>query len=175
MITLEIDPAHSSVSFAIKHMMIATVRGEFGRVTGRVMLDPDDVSRSAVEATVDVAGITTREPQRDAHLRSPDFFDVEKYPVMEFRSTRVTPKGGDRYEIAGDVTLHGVTRQIVLHAEAGSEELKDPYGNMKRAATATATVSRKDFGLHWNVALESGGILVGDEVRITIDVALVRK
>jgi len=174
-ITLEIDPAHSSVSFAVKHMMIATVRGEFGRVTGRVVLDVRDPSRSTVEATVDVAGITTREAQRDTHLRSADFFDVEKYPTMEFRSTRVTPKGGDRYEIAGEVTLHGVTRPIVLEAEAGEQELKDPYGNMKRAATATTMVNRKDFGLNWNVALEAGGILVGDEVKVTIDVALIRK
>ncbi|HEX5387340.1 MAG TPA: YceI family protein [Gemmatimonadales bacterium] len=168
----DIDPAHSSAHFAVRHMMVANVRGEFARITGTVRLDSADVTRSSVEASIDTASINTGEPDRDAHLKSADFLDVQKYPTIEFRSTRVARAGIGELEITGDLTLHGVTRPVLLRVETDDSELKDPYGNVKRGATATTRISRKDFGLEWNVALEAGGFLVGDEVKITLDVEL---
>jgi polyisoprenoid-binding protein YceI len=170
----EIDPAHSGVHFSVRHMMFANVRGEFGRVTGSVELDPVDLTRSSVRATIDAASISTRESQRDQHLRSADFLDVAQFPTIEFRSTRIAPRGGEALAITGDLTIHGVTREITLITETDGAERRDPFGILRRGATATTTLNRTEFGLTWNAALETGGILVGDELKVTLDVQLVR-
>ena len=172
--TWTIDPAHSGVHFSIKHLVVATVRGQFDKVSGTVILDPHRLERSIIQATIEAASINTREPQRDAHLRSADFLDVERYPSIEFQSTRLT-RTSDGFTVTGNLTIHGVTRPVVLTVEAGDVEVKDPYGNLKRGASATAKINRKDFGLTWNVGLEAGGVLVGDDLKIQIDVELVRQ
>ena len=170
--TWDLDPSHTSVHFSVKHLMIATVRGEFSKVAGTVTLDPKDMTRSSISATIDAASVGTRDAQRDAHLRSPDFLDTEKFPTIEFRSTRVV-RTAHGFDVTGNLTIRGVTRPVVLQVETGGTELKDPFGNLKRGASATARINRKDFGLQWNVALEAGGFAVGDEVKIEIDVELI--
>jgi polyisoprenoid-binding protein YceI len=172
--TWTIDPAHSGVHFSIKHLVVATVRGQFDKVSGTVILDPHSLERSSIQATIEAASINTREPQRDAHLRSADFLDVERYPSIEFQSTKLA-RTSDGFTVTGNLTIHGVTRPVVLTVEAGDAEVKDPHGNLKRGASATAKINRKDFGLTWNVGLEAGGVLVGDDLKIQIDVELVRK
>jgi len=170
----DIDPTHSGVHFAVKHLMVSTVRGEFGKVAGSIDLDPEDITRSRIHAVIDAASINTRKAQRDVHLRSPDFLDVERHPTIEFRSTRLT-RTGEGFEAAGDLTIRGITRPVTLRVETSETELIDPFGNLKRGASASARISRKEFGLEWNVALETGGFLVGDEVKIEIDIELVRR
>lgn len=170
----DIDPSHSGVHFSVKHLMVATVRGEFGNVSGTVEIDAEDVVRSDIRASIDAASINTREAQRDAHLRSPDFLDVEKHPTIEFRSSRVS-RTADGFDVTGELTIRGVTRPVTLRVEASDTERRDPFGNLKRGASATARINRKDFGLEWNVALEAGGFLVGDEVKIEIDIEAVRR
>ncbi len=172
--TFELDPAHSSANFSIKHMMIAKVNGGFKNVKGTLVFDKDNLAASSLTAEIEAASIDTKEPQRDNHLRSADFFDVEKFPTINFRSTSITGKNGE-YKVLGDLTMHGVTRPVELKLEGLDSELKDPYGNIKVGATATTKVNRKDFGLNWNAALEAGGILVGEDVNITIDVQFAKK
>jgi polyisoprenoid-binding protein YceI len=172
--TWDLDPSHSGVHFSLKHLVVATVRGEFSKVRGTVVIDPRDLTRSTVRASIDVASINTRDPQRDAHLRSPDFFDAEAFPTIEFRSTGLA-RTSDGLDVTGDLTIHGVTRPVTLKVETTDTDLKDPYGNVRRAASATVRINRKDFGLVWNVALETGGFVVGDEVKIEIDVELLRQ
>jgi polyisoprenoid-binding protein YceI len=172
--TWQVDPAHTHVEFAVKHLMISTVRGRFSDVAGTVIVAGDDFSRAQIEATVDVAGIDTHEPQRDGHLKSPDFFDVEKYPTMTFRSRNVeqTSLDANQFRLVGDLTLHGVTKEV--HLDATLEGLtKDPYGNNRAGFSATGKINRKDFGLGWNQLLETGGVVVGDEVKISIDAEIV--
>lgn len=171
--TYQIDPSHSSANFSIKHMMIAKVHGGFEKLSGTFIYDAADPSKSNVDVTIDVASINTHEAQRDTHLKSADFFDVEKYPTITFKSTRIEKNGGD-LKIVGNLTIHGVTNAVILEVEGPSEELKDPWGNAKIGASATTKISRKDFGLTWNAALEAGGLLVGDEVSISIDVQFVK-
>lgn len=167
----QIDTSHSAAQFSVRHLMVSNVRGEFGKITGTVNYDAKDVSKSTVNVSIDVASISTRDEKRDAHLKSADFFDVEKYPTMTFVSKKVQSTGG-KLKITGDLTLHGVTKEVVLTAEPLSKELKDPWGNTKTGTTATAKINRKDFGLAWNKALEAGGVAVGEEVNILIDVEL---
>jgi len=169
-----IDPVHTVAEFKVKHMMISNVKGQFTAVTGVMTLDEADIANSRVEASIDAASITTREAQRDAHLRSADFFDVEKFPTLSFQSTRVTrtPAGG--LAVEGGLTIHGVTRTTVFAVEGPTAPAKDPWGSTRRGLSATTKISRKDFGLTWNAALETGGILVGDEVTITLDVEFVK-
>jgi polyisoprenoid-binding protein YceI len=169
----QIDPSHSAAQFRVRHMMIANVKGEFDKVSGTVDFDPADPSAASVEASIDVSTIRTRDEQRDNHLKSPDFFDVEKYPAITFKSKRVTASGSDRFTVAGDLTIHGVTREVSLHVEELTPEAKDPWGNLRRGATAKARINRKDFGMHFNVALEAGGFLVGEDVDLTIDVEMI--
>ncbi len=169
----KLDPAHSAAQFAVRHMMVSTVRGQFGKITGAVRYDPADPSSASVEAAVDVSSIDTREPKRDAHLKSPDFLDAGKYPLMTFKSTRVEPSGPGRLRLTGDLTMHGVRRQVVFDVEDLTAPVKDPRGGQRMGASATARVSRKDFGMTWNRAIETGGFVVGDEVSITLDVELV--
>lgn len=169
----EIDPAHSSIQFSVRHMMVSNVRGEFTKVSGTITYDSENPASSMVEATIEAASIHTRDDQRDAHLKSADFLDVEKFPALTFRSTRVIPQSGGG-KVTGDLTIHGVTREITLDVEGPTQETKDPWGKQRWGASATAKLSRKDYGLVWNAALETGGVMVGDEVKITIDVEAVR-
>lgn len=166
-----IDPAHTNVEFAVRHLMIATVKGRFADVAGTLTLDERDSTRSTVAVRIRAASIDTRVEQRDQHLRSADFFDVERYPELTFTSTRIALDGGG-YRVTGDLTMHGVTRAVELRAtEEG--RTRDPWGNDRVAFSASTTLNRKDFGLGWNQLLETGGVVVGDEIRIALDVELV--
>ena len=169
-----IDPVHSHAEFKVKHMMISNVKGEFSGVTGKLKLDGADITKSVVEASIDAANISTREPQRDAHLKSADFFDVEKFPNLTFKSTRVSKNGDGVLEVAGDLAIHGVTRNVVFEVEGPTAPMKDPWGNTRVGLFATTRINRKDFGLGWNSTLETGGILVGEEVTITLDVEFIK-
>ena len=170
----EIDPAHSNASFTVRHMMVSNVRGEFAKLNGGVDVVGDDPTTAKVAVTIDAASISTHEPKRDAHLRSADFFDVEKFPTMSFVSTGVSKVDGGNFTVKGDLTLHGVTKPVELAAEFLGRA-KDPWGGERAGFSAKGTINRKDFGLLWNRALEAGGVLVGDEVLITLDVELIRK
>jgi polyisoprenoid-binding protein YceI len=171
----EIDASHSSAQFKVRHMMISNVKGEFPKVSGTVTFDPSHPEASAIDVTIDAASIHTRDAQRDEHLRSADFLDVANYPALTFKSQEVVGSGVDSYEVVGDLTIRGTTRRVSLSVDSVTPEVKDPWGNLRRGATATTTISRKEFGLVWNVALETGGMLVGDDVHITIDVQMMRK
>jgi polyisoprenoid-binding protein YceI len=173
-ITYTIDNAHSHAQFKVRHMMISNVRGEFSKITGTVVYDPENSSASQINAEIDVATINTREPQRDEHLKSGDFFDVARYPTITFVSQGIVATGSGSFEVAGDLTIHGTTRQVALTVEDVTPEAKDPWGNFRFGASAKTHIRRKDFGLTWNMALEAGGFMVGDEIDITIDVELVR-
>lgn len=169
----QLDPSHSTASFSIKHMMIAKVHGGFEKLSGTLNFDPKNPESTKIDVQIEAASINTREPQRDNHLRSADFFDVEKYPYLTFKSNRVEGKPGD-LKIHGDLTIHGVTQGIVLNVEGLDEEIKDPWGNVKIGASGSTKIKRKDFGLTWNAALEAGGLLVGDDVNITVEVQFVK-
>ena len=172
--TWNVDPAHAVAEFKVKHMMISNVKGQFAKVTGTLTLDESDLAKSSVEASIEAASIETREAQRDAHLKSADFFDVEKFPTLTFKSTRISQVGDGELSMAGDLTLHGVTRPVVFTVEGPTAPGKDPWGNTRMGASATTKINRKDFGLTWNAALETGGILVGEEVTITLDVQFIK-
>jgi polyisoprenoid-binding protein YceI len=165
------DSAHTSAQFAVKHMMVSTVRGAFSKVTGSVHLDDTDVTKSSIEAVIPVDTVDTREPKRDAHLKSPDFFDAAKFPTMTFKSTKITAGQPGKLNIEGILTLHGVSKPVVLDADV-TPELKGMGGKPMRGVSATTKINRKDFGLVWNHALETGGVAVGDEVTIQIDAEL---
>lgn len=170
----DIDPSHSGVHFSLKHPMGSTVRGELGKIAGAVELNSEDLTRSRIYAVIDADSINTRDPQRDAHLRSPDFLDAEQYPAIEFRSTKLVPTS-DGFDATGDLTIRGVTHPVTLRVATSDAELKDPFGNLRRGASAAGTLSGKAFGLDRSVALETGGFLVGDEVTVEIDVQLIRR
>lgn len=172
--TWNIDPAHSSAQFKVKHMMISNVKGEFTKITGKLELDEEDITKSRVENSIDANSINTRELQRDGHLKSSDFLDVEKYPALTFKSTSLQKKGNGDLAVTGDLTIHGVTRPVTLEVEESSAPVKDPWGGTRMGVSATTKINRKDFGLTWNTALETGGIMVGDEVAITLDVEFVK-
>ncbi len=169
--TWNIDPAHSVVEFKVKHMMISNVKGSFPKVTGVLTIDAANQDASKVEAAVEVASIETRDAQRDAHLKSADFFDAEKYPTMTFVSTAVNPAAGT---VEGDLTIKGITNKVTFEVEGPTLPAKDPWGNLRVAISATTKISRKEFGLTWNAALETGGVLVGDDVTITLDAQFVK-
>lgn len=172
--TWNIDPVHSVAEFKVKHMMISNVKGQFPKVTGKLTLDESELSQSRVEASIEAASIETRDAQRDAHLRSADFLDVEKFPALSFKSSRVSQVRDGELAIEGDLTIRGVTRKVTFSVEGPTPPAKDPWGNTRVAVSATTKINRKDFGLTWNAALETGGILVGDEVTITLDVQFVK-
>jgi polyisoprenoid-binding protein YceI len=172
-VTYEVDPVHSSVHFSVRHMMLSNVRGEFTKISGTLKLDAQNPANSAVEVTIDASSINTHDAQRDTHLKSADFLDVEKSPSLIFRSEQIVPHQGGG-TIKGDLTIRGVTREVTLDVEGPTPEVKDPWGKQRIGASATTKLNRKDFGLTWNSALETGGVLVGDEVKITIDVQAVR-
>lgn len=168
--TWTIDPAHSVAEFKVRHMMVANVKGQFTALRGVLNLDTADVTRSYIEAEIESASITTREAQRDAHLKSADFFDVERFPTLSFTSTRFARAANGALDMTGDLTIHGITRRVVFTVDGPTAQHKDPWGNVKIGASATTQINRKDFGLVWNAALETGGLLVGDEVTITLEV-----
>ena len=172
--TWKIDPTHSQVEFAVRHLMITTVRGRFTDVSGTVVTDEEDPTKAEVEVTINAASIDTREAQRDAHLKSADFFDVETYPAITFKSTRVTDARGDQFTLAGDLTIHGVTREVTLDVTSEGRA-KDPWGGERAGYSATTKINRRDFGLTWNQALETGGFVVGDEIKISLDLELVKQ
>jgi len=173
--TWTIDPDHSDVGFKVRHLMVSNVKGNFNKFAGTVEINDKDIARSKVNVTIDTGSINTNVQKRDEHLRSADFFDVAKYPVMTFVSHAVAQAGRDRLKVTGDLTLHGITKAVVLDVEGPSAESKDPWGNIRRGATATTTINRKDFGLVWNKALETGGVAVGEEVTITLEIEMIRK
>jgi polyisoprenoid-binding protein YceI len=172
--TWNIDPAHSMAEFKVKHMMIANVKGQFSKVSGALFLDESDLANSRVEASIEAASIHTRDEQRDAHLKSADFFDVEKFPTLHFKSKSISIVKDGELAVEGELTIHGVTHKARFAVEGPTPPTKDPWGNTRVAVSATTKINRKDFGLNWNAALETGGILVGDEVTITLDVEFVK-
>jgi polyisoprenoid-binding protein YceI len=172
-VTYTIDPVHSTAGFKVRHLMVSNVRGEFSKVAGTVVFDAGAPQNSRVEASIDATTIHTRDEQRDAHLKSADFLDVEKFPAITFVSKKVA--GGDgEWKLTGDLTIHGVTKEVVLDVEGPAPEAKDPWGNTKSGASATTKISRKDFGMVFNMALETGGVMVGDEIAITLELELLR-
>lgn len=165
----KIDGSHSKAGFAVKHLMVSTVRGDFSKVSGTIVYDEKNPAATKVNASIDVTAVNTNEPKRDEHLKSPDFFDVAKFPTITFVS-KSAKKTADGIAVTGDLTIHGVTKEVVLNVDGPTAEVKDPWGNMRRGATATTKINRKDFGLTWNKALETGGVMVSEEVSITVDV-----
>ncbi len=171
--TWNIDPTHSSAEFKVKHMMISNVRGKFSGISGVLHRVEADHTQSTLEVSIDVSTVNTQDAQRDGHLKSPDFFHVEQFPTMTFKSTHIEKKG-DGFAVTGDLTIHGVTKSEVLTVEEVSEPAKDPWGNTRIGLTATGKINRKDFGLTWNSSLEAGGVLVGEDVAITLDVEFIK-
>jgi len=173
--TWQIDPNHSAAQFAVRHLAISTVRGAFTKVSGTVQMDDKDISKSSVEVTIDAASVDTRVADRDKDLRSDHFFDTAKYPTLTFKSTRVEQVAPGVLKVTGDLTIHGTTKQVVLEVEGPTVPVKDPWGNQRAAASASTKINRQDFGVKWNATMDNGGVVVGDEVSITIDVELVQK
>ena len=172
--TWNIDPSHSAIHFSVRHMVVSKTRGRFTKWSGQIAFDPEKPEASKVEVTIDPASIDTADAQRDAHLKSADFFDVEKYPQASFRSTKVENLGGDQYRVSGELTVHGVTRPVAFDAlfeGAG----KDPWGGERAGFSASLSIDRREFGLQWNKALETGGVLVGDRVELTLEVEAVKQ
>ncbi|MGB7766066.1 MAG: YceI family protein, partial [Candidatus Acidiferrales bacterium] len=172
--TWNIDPVHSVAEFKVRHMMISNVKGRFAVRQGVLILDDADVTKSRVEVSLDAASVNTHEPQRDAHLKSPEFFEVEKFPTLSFKSTRVARTGEGELDVTGDLTIRGVTRSVVFKVEGPSAPTKDPWGNTRLGLAATAKINRKDFGLAWNATLETGGFVVGDEVAISLEAEFIK-
>jgi polyisoprenoid-binding protein YceI len=173
--TWQIDPNHSAAQFAVRHLSISTVRGAFTKVNGSIQLDDKDISKSSVEVTIDADSVDTRVPNRDKDLRSDHFFDVQKYPTITFKSTKVEQVEPGKLKVTGDLTIHGVTKPVVLDVEGPTGAVKDPWGNQRAAANATTKINRQDYGVKWNATMDGGGVVVGDDVAITIDVEMVQK
>jgi polyisoprenoid-binding protein YceI len=171
----KIDPSHSSVQFAVRHLMVSTVRGHFGTISGVARIDENDLTKSSVEATIDATSIDTRDEKRDAHLKDTDFLDVAKYPTITFKSKSVRKLDDTHFEVVGDLTLRDVTRPVVLRAEGSPVPITDPHGTVKLGGVARARIDRQDFGVSFGKMMDSGGLVVGDDVEITIDVELNRR
>ena len=169
------DPAHTGVHFKVRHLMVSNVRGEFEKVSGKIVYDEQDISRSSAEITIDAASINTRVAKRDDHLRSADFLDVANHPHLVFRSTKVEKAGAGKLRMTGDLTIRGVTREVVLEIEGPTAEIQDPQGNMRVGGSASTKINRSDFGLTWNKVIETGGVVVGKEVEVIIDIEIVRE
>jgi polyisoprenoid-binding protein YceI len=172
--TWTIDNSHTLVEFSVRHLMISTVKGRFGEVSGKVVADDADPARAQIEVTINAASIDTREAQRDAHLRSADFFDAENFPALTFRSTRIEKASGDDLKVTGDLTIRGTTREVVLDVTSEGR-VTDPWGGQRAGYSAKTKIKRSDFGLTWNMALETGGVVVGDEIKIALEVELVKQ
>jgi polyisoprenoid-binding protein YceI len=169
-----LDPSHSTAHFGVRHMMISTVRGHFEKVTGTVTIDEIDPTKSQIDVAIDAASVATRDPKRDGHLRSADFFDVENHPTITFRSTKIVSAGKDGYSVTGDLTIRGTTKSVTLDVAGPTAPQTTPWGMVARGVSATGKVNRKDFGLNWNAAIEAGGFVVGDEVKIEFEAELLR-
>jgi polyisoprenoid-binding protein YceI len=172
--TWNIDATHSNAEFKVRHLMISNVKGHFPKLSGVLTLDESDLSQSHVEASIAVDSIETRDVQRDAHLKSADFFDVEKYPTMTFKSTKVTVAGSESGTVEGDLTIRDVTKRVAFDVAGPTAPTKDPWGNLRIGVEATSKISRKEFGLTWSAPLEAGGVMIGDEVTITLEVEFVK-
>ncbi|MEO5951382.1 MAG: YceI family protein [Chloroflexia bacterium] len=172
--TWTIDPSHTSVSFSAKHMMVSTVRGHLGPISGAIEIDDTDFTKSEIEVVIDIANLQTRDEKRDAHLKSGDFFDVENFPSALFKSTRIESLGGEKYSVVGNLSVRGTTKEITLDTQFEGFTT-NPWGMKLVAFTATAKINRKDWGLNWNVALEAGGVLVGDQIKLDIDVEAIKQ
>jgi polyisoprenoid-binding protein YceI len=173
--TWQIDPAHTNVEFSVRHMMISNVKGQFQKTSGTVAVNGKDPTSAKIDATIDATSINTRVDKRDAHLKSPAFLDVDKFPTITFTSTKVEADGPGKWKVTGDLTLHGVTKPVVLEVEGAGTPISDPMGNTRAGVSATTKIKRSDFGLTWNQPLEAGGVMVGDEVAISIDVEAIKK
>jgi polyisoprenoid-binding protein YceI len=173
--TWQIDPDHSSFQFKVRHLTVSNVKGDFGKAKGLVTMDDKDITNLKAEVIIDVASVNTSHAKRDEHLRGPDFFDVTKYPTITFVSKKVTKVDTNRLKVIGDLTIRGVAREITVEVEGPTPEVKDPWGSFRRGATATTRINRKDFGMTWNRVLDTGGLLVSDEVDIYLEVELVKK
>ncbi len=170
----DIDSAHSSLQFSVRHLMVSNVRGTFTGVKGTALYDPANPAGSNVEATVDVNTINTNDAQRDTHLKSPDFFDAARFPTITFRSTKVEKKADDEFTVTGDLTIHGVTKPVTLDVHEVSEQAKDPWGNARIGASVKTKLKRSEFDLTWNAALEAGGVMIGDDVKLDFEIELVK-
>jgi len=168
----QIDSKHSAAHFSVRHLLVSNVRGSFSNVSGTVVIDEKDITKSSVEATIDTTTINTREPDRDKHLKSADFLDVANHPTITFKSKKVEKAGKGRLRVIGDLTIRGVTRQVVLEVEGPTAAIKDPWGTLKRGATATLKINRFDYGVTWNKKLDNGGVVVGEEIAIIIELEL---
>jgi polyisoprenoid-binding protein YceI len=173
--TYAIDPAHSSAQFTIRHLMISNVRGDFKTVTGTVIYDPENLAVSSIDAEIDVNSLNTRDENRDAHVKGAEFFHVEKHPSIKFKSSKVEPEGEGEFKVTGNLTILGVSKEVVLTVEGPSDEAKDPWGNLRIGASATTKIKRSEYGLTWNAALETGGVMLGDEVKIALDLELIKQ
>jgi polyisoprenoid-binding protein YceI len=173
--TWKIDPAHSSAQFAVKHLAISTVRGAFSSVNGSITFDDKDVTKSTVDVTIDVNSVDTRQPDRDKDLKSDKFFDAANYPSITFKSTKVEQAGAGKLKVTGDLTIRGTTKSVVLDVDGPTAPMKDPWGNNRAAASATTKGNRQDYGVKWNAKLDNGGVVVGDDVAIVIDVEMVQQ
>lgn len=173
--TWKLDPQHSSAQFSVRHMAISAVRGAFSKVTGTVSLDDQDMSKSSVDVSIDASTVDTREPARDKDLRSDHFFDVEHFPTMTFKSTKVEQVSAGKLKVTGNLTIRGVTKEVVLDVDGPTAPVKDPYGNQRAAVNATTKINRQDFGVKWNATMDNGGVVVGDEVNITIDAEMIKQ
>ena len=173
--TWQIDPAHSAAQFAVKHLAISTVRGAFTSVKGTVQFDDKDITKSSVDVTIDVNSVDTRQPDRDKDLRSDHFFDAEHFPTITFKSKRIEQLSPGKLKITGDLTIHGITKEVVLDVDGPTAPVKDPWGNQRMAINATTKINRQDFGVKWNATMDNGGVVVGDDVSITIDAEMIPK
>jgi polyisoprenoid-binding protein YceI len=173
--TWQIDPQHTAAQFSVRHLAISTVRGGFSKVTGTVVFDDKDASKSTVDVTIDVSTVDTREPNRDKDLKSDKFFDVDHYPTMTFRSKKVEQNGVGKLKVFGDLTIRGVTKEVVLDVDGPTAPVKDPWGNQRAAVNATTKINRQDYGVKWNATMDNGGVVVGDEVSINIDAEMIQK
>ena len=167
-----VDTVHSEVGFKVKHLMVSNVRGRFSKFDGKLDFNDKDIRKSSVEVTIDVGSIDTGNAKRDGHLKSPDFFNAGKYPAITFKSTKVARAGEGKLKVTGDLTMHGTTRSVVLDVDGPTDAVKDPWGNTKRGVSATTKISRKAFGLKWNQLTEAGGVVVGDEIEISLEIEL---
>lgn len=173
--TYNLDPAHSSIEFKVKHLMITNVKGIFEKFKGTVFIDDNDISKSKVDVSIEIASLNTKIAKRDDHLRSPDFFDAARFPVMTFVSTKVERVGADKLKLIGNLTIKGVTKAVVLNVEGPTGEIKSPQGEVRRGASATAKINRQDFGVSWSKKLDGGGLVVADDVFINIDTELLKQ
>jgi len=171
----QIDPAHSAAHFSVRHLMITNVRGEFTKLSGGALINPVDPAKSSVQVTIEASSVNTREPQRDEHLRSADFFDVANHPTLTFRSKRIETLGAEHLKVTGDLTIRGVTKEVPFDVEGPTAPIKDPWGNIRVGVSASAKINRKDFGVAFNALTETGGVVVGDEVKITVEAELIQQ